>query len=80
MFQIIQRLAQNARIERARMGPYTFRHTFAVNFLRDGGREFTLMHILGHTRLHQTRKNVQFVQADIAVQQRLHSPRDRLKE
>jgi site-specific recombinase XerC len=37
-------------------GPDVFRHTFAVNFLRDSGQEFTLMHILGHTTLNQTRK------------------------
>lgn len=80
MYQLIQRLAQNAGIQRNRIGPHTLRHTFAVQFLRDGGSEFSLMHILGHNSLHQTRKYVNFVNADISNQQRLHSPGDRLRE
>lgn len=80
MYQIIQRLAKSAGIQRDRVGPHTLRHTFAVQFLRDGGQEFTLMHILGHTSLNQTRRYVDFVNADITHQQRLHSPGDRLKE
>lgn len=38
------------------------------------------MNILGHPSLTQTRKYVNFVNANIAHQQRLHSPGDQLKE
>ena len=74
MFQLIQRLGQRAGLEAIRCSPHTFRHTFAVMFLRAGGNSFTLKEILGHTSLHITNRYVALAQADIDNQHRQFSP------
>ena len=79
LFQLVQRLGQRAGIQATRCSPHTFRHTFAIQFLRNGGNTFTLKEILGHTSLHMTNRYVALAQADIANQHRQFSPADRLK-
>ncbi|HLK55686.1 MAG TPA: tyrosine-type recombinase/integrase [Chthonomonadaceae bacterium] len=79
VLQMLGRLASAAKIETIRVSPHTFRHTFAVWFLRDGGNQFTLMSLLGHTDVKMTQRYVAFAQADIASQHRQHSPVDRMK-
>ena len=78
--QIIERLSKRASIQRARCGPHTFRHTFAVEFLRNGGNVFTLKEMLGHCGLAVTNRYVALAQADIQAQHRQFSPADRLKK
>ncbi|MDR3707197.1 MAG: tyrosine-type recombinase/integrase [Capsulimonadaceae bacterium] len=58
LLQLVERLGRAARIDRTRCSPHTFRHTFAVTFLRNGGNVFTLQQILGHTSLHMTNRYV----------------------
>lgn len=77
--QLIERLGDLARIEAARCSPHTFRHTFAVEFLRAGGNVFTLQQLLGHTDLKTSNRYVALAQADIQNQHRQFSPADRLK-
>jgi site-specific recombinase XerD len=79
LLQLVERLGRKAGIERARCCPHTFRHTFAIEFLRNGGNIFTLKEILGHTSLHMTNRYVAFAQADIVNQHRQFSPADRLR-
>lgn len=50
---------------KARVSPHTFRHYFAVKFLRNGGDPFALMKILGHTDISMTQRYVQYASADI---------------
>lgn len=50
---------------KARVSPHTFRHYFAVKFLRNGGDPFALMKILGHTDISMTQKYVRYASADI---------------
>ncbi|MDE2125283.1 MAG: tyrosine-type recombinase/integrase [Armatimonadetes bacterium] len=73
------RLGRSARLQAARCSPHTFRHTFAVEFLRAGGNVFTLQQILGHTSLTMTNRYVALAQADIENQHRQYSPADRLR-
>jgi site-specific recombinase XerD len=54
----------------ARCGPHMLRHTFAFNFIRGGGSEFTLQTMLGHTSLAMTRKYVNLAGADMSAQAR----------
>ena len=78
--QLINRLAVVAGVSRTRCSPHTFRHTFAVMYLRDGGDQFSLMRILGHTNVKMTSRYVLMAQADVADQHRQHSPVDRMKK
>lgn len=79
LFQLIERLGKAARLEAVRCSPHTFRHTFAVEFLRAGGNIFTLKELLGHTSLTMVNRYLALAQADIEHQHRQFSPADRLK-
>lgn len=76
--QIIERLGLKAGIQATRCSPHTFRHTFAIEFLRNGGNVFTLKQLLGHTGLQVTNRYVALAQADIQTQHRQFSPGDRI--
>lgn len=77
--KLISRIGKRANLQGVRCSPHTFRHTFSVNFLRNGGNQFTLMQILGHTNIRMTSRYVMLAQADIAAQHRQFSPVDNLK-
>ena len=46
--RMLERLAARGGVTGRRISPHTFRHTFAVNYLRAGGDERSLRLILGH--------------------------------
>jgi integrase/recombinase XerC len=79
LLQLIRRLGRAAGLEACRCSPHTFRHTFAVEFLRAGGNVFTLKELLGHTTLAMVNRYVALAQADLEAQHRQFSPADRLK-
>jgi len=54
----IKRLGKRVGIKDARCSAHTFRHSFAVNCLRNGMGEFNLQSLLGHTTLEMTRRYV----------------------
>jgi len=79
LLQLIERLGIAAHIEAVRCSPHTFRHTFAVSFLRNGGNVFSLQQFLGHTNLAMTNRYVAVSQGDLERQHRQFSPVDRLR-
>lgn len=79
LYQLVERLGHAAGITGLRCSPHTFRHAFAIAFLRDDGDAFALKELLGHTTLHTTNKYVALAQADIERQHRQHSPADQLR-
>lgn len=79
LLQLVRRLGKAANIQVNRCSPHTFRHTFAVDFLRNGGNTLSLKHLLGHTTLQMTSRYVALAQADMQAQHRQFSPGDRLK-
>ncbi len=76
--QLIERLGLAAKLQSVRCSPHTFRHTFAVEFLNNGGNVFSLKQLLGHTSLQVTNRYVALAQADIRHQHHNFSPGDRL--
>lgn len=65
--QLLERCGEAAGITGVRCSPHTLRHTFAVNFLRNGGNLFELQMIMGHTDLKVLRKYVLLAEADLAL-------------
>lgn len=64
----IKRLCHQAEITDARPSPHTFRHTAAINYLRNGGDVFTLQNMLGHASLEMTRRYVSALGADDMIE------------
>jgi site-specific recombinase XerD len=76
---IIESYANKAEIKGVRASPHTFRHTFAISYLRNGGDIFTLQRILGHETLDMVRNYVTLAQADLQEAHLRCSPMDNLK-
>ena len=76
--QIVERLNKEAEIDTARCSPHTFRHTFAIDYLRKGGNVFALKRILGHKNLDMTNKYVAYADNDLAKMHRQCCPVDDL--
>ncbi len=78
LLQLFERLEAAADIKGVRCSPHTARHTFAIEYLRNGGDTFTLQTILGHTSMTMTRKYAMIVEADTLRKHRECSPVDHL--
>lgn len=78
LHQVIQTLGVRAGLVSVRCSPHTFRHSSAVQFLRDGGALFALQIHLGHETLAMTRRYVKLADADVANEHAAHSPADQL--
>jgi len=76
--QAITRLARAAHVKASKVGPHTFRHTFALEFIRAGGDAFSLQRLLGHSTLDMTRRYVNLAQTDLRAAHMRFSPGDRM--
>jgi site-specific recombinase XerD len=76
---IIEGYSQKAGITGVRASPHTFRHTFAISYLRNGGDVFTLQRILGHETLDMVRNYIYLAQYDLQKTHLRCSPVDNLK-
>ena len=73
---IFARLAQKSGVKR--LHAHLCRHTFATNYLINGGDVFSLQQILGHSSLEMVRRYVSLASAQVRVLHRKFSPMDRM--
>jgi len=75
--RVLKRLGERAGVRN--VYPHRFRHTFALSYLRNGGSEFTLTRILGHSTMEMTRRYAKIVQSDVQQAHKRASPLDNWK-
>jgi len=63
-----------------RLHAHLCRHTFAINYLLNGGDIFSLKEILGHTTLDMVNHYLHFTSSQITAQHHKYSPVDKLHE
>ena len=73
---MVQRLGRVSGVPR--LHAHLLRHTFAVNYLMNGGDVFTLQQILGHTTLEMVRHYINLANAHVMTQHKRFSPVDRM--
>jgi site-specific recombinase XerD len=77
VLQLVKRLGKKAGV--LNVHPHRFRHTFAVEFLPNGGNVFELQQLLDHSNLDMVKRYVQLVQIDLETSAHRASPADRWK-
>ncbi len=75
---VFSRLAKSSVVER--LHAHLCRHTFAINYLLNGGDIFSLKEILGHTTLDMVNHYLHFTRAQLTAQHHKYSPMDRLQK
>ena len=73
---VFSRLAKTSGIDR--LHAHLCRHTFAINYLLNGGDIFSLKEILGHTSLEMVNHYLHFTTSQITAQHHKYSPMDKL--
>ncbi len=74
--QMLRRQASREGITGVRVSPHSCRHTFAKNYLLNGGDIFSLQRILGHSSLASVRIYLNLFATDIKKQHQRYSPID----
>ena len=72
LLKLLYRLGDKAGINKC--NPHRFRHTFAINFLRNGGNAYALQMALGHSTLSMVNKYLALAQADLEAAHKTASP------
>ena len=72
---LFTRLARGSGVKR--LHAHLCRHTFAINYLLNGGDIFSLKEILGHTTLEMVNHYVHFTNSQITAQHHKYSPMDK---
>lgn len=66
--------AKEARVEDVLVSSHSFRHTFALHWIKQGGDPFSLQKILGHSDMSMVRKYVRLSEGDVNEKHQQFSP------
>lgn len=78
--QMLRRCGKRAGISGVRCSPHTLRHSFAKNYLLNGGDTFSLQKILGHSSLASVRTYLNLFAVDLKKQHQRFSPVDNMAD
>jgi site-specific recombinase XerD len=71
LYHRILKIGQRAGVH---ANPHRFRHTFAINFLRNGGDIYALQAMLGHASLEMVKRYLAIARADVEEAHKKASP------
>jgi integrase/recombinase XerD len=74
MLKLLHSIGYRAGVENVH--PHRFRHTFAINFLRNGGDPWSLQMMLGHASMEMVKTYLSIAQADLDKSHKQASPVD----
>lgn len=64
--ELMRAAGRRADVRGVRVSPHTLRHTFAIEFLRNGGGELALQKVLGHRSLDMVKIYARLTEVDLA--------------
>lgn len=73
---VMKRLSKRSGVPR--LHAHLLRHTFALNYLLNGGDVFSLQQILGHTTLEMVKRYVNLASSQVVAQHHHFSPLDKM--
>ncbi len=73
----IKSYGQKAKIRGIRCSPHTFRRTFAINYLKNGGSTASLRRQLGHSSIQTVERYLYWTDSDVLAEHEKYNPVDR---